>query len=81
MTLQIFEERERALAGVRHAVVEHQVGKIAEAEQARLFAAQFQNPGEQLAVVAFRLGGADGIGLVDAGAGSAALSRYVITAT
>ena len=58
LALQIFEEAQRALAGVGHAVFEHEVGEIAEAEQLRLLAAQLEDAREQRAVVALRLGGA-----------------------
>src|SRR5438105_3285066 len=64
LALELFEKRERALSGVSHAILEHQIGEVAISEQMRFLAAQFQDAREQAAVVAWRLGGADRVGLV-----------------
>ena len=48
---QIFQELLRARAGVRHAIVDDQVGEIGEAEKLRLFPPQLQNPRDDPAIV------------------------------
>ncbi len=50
---------QRALAGVRHAVFQHQVGEAGEAQQGCLFAPQFQNAHDDRTVVPLALGRAD----------------------
>ncbi len=62
---EVFEKSQGPGAVVGHAVFEYQVGEIAEAENAGLGAAQLQNAGHNGPVVALRLGGADGKGLVE----------------
>ena len=51
--LQVFEKGQGARAGVGHAVFQHQVREILESQKPRFFPAQFQDAGEDRAIVAF----------------------------
>jgi hypothetical protein len=73
-----FQEFLGALAGVGHAIVQHQVREIAEAQQLRFRPAQFQNAAQQRAIVMLALGWRGRISVVHLAA-DAASSRYVIT--
>jgi hypothetical protein len=66
---QVLEKMEGAGAVVGHAVFEHQVGEVGEAQKTRLLAPQFQNAADERAIVAAFLGGADAVGLVEVAAG------------
>src|SRR5581483_5991169 len=57
-----------AFAFVGHAVFQDEVGEIGEAEQPGLLAAEFQDAGDERAVVVGALGGAYGVGFVFAAA-------------
>ena len=57
LDLQVFEELHGLFAFVRHAVVQDEVGEIRKAEQPGFLPAQFENAGEQGAIVAIGLGG------------------------
>ena len=79
LALQIFQKLERAAARVRHAVLQHQVGEIAKAQQLRLRAAQFQNAAQQRAIVMRAAGWRAPRRRDTSFAARAASSRYVIT--
>ncbi len=64
LALQVFQEFLGALTRVGHAIVQHQVRKIAETQQFGFGAAQFQDAAQQVTVVVLALAGPDGVSAI-----------------